>query len=81
MSLVPYDEIEKRTQFFHVGGLTFHTVFVWVQQKDNHPGESIWDAAAYPCAAAAFYLSVQESFCPGEKAAILAAGAVDAAGE
>ncbi len=35
---VSFTGIERTTQFFHVGGLSFHTVFVWVQQKDNHPG-------------------------------------------
>lgn len=34
---VCFEEIERRTQFGHVGGLTFHHVFVWIQQKDNHP--------------------------------------------
>lgn len=35
---VSFDSIERETQFLHVGGLSFHSVFVWVQQKDNHPG-------------------------------------------
>lgn len=30
-------KIEQRTQFKHVGGVNFHSMFVWVQQKDNHP--------------------------------------------
>lgn len=33
-----FGEIEKRTQFLHVGGVSFHGVFVWVQKKDNDPG-------------------------------------------
>lgn len=35
---VSFDRIERQTQFLHVGGVSFHSVFVWVQQKDNHPG-------------------------------------------
>lgn len=35
---VPFTKIERETQFLHVGGLAFHSVFVWAQQKDNHPG-------------------------------------------
>lgn len=35
---VPFERIERNTQFLHVGGLSFHSVFVWAQQKDNHPG-------------------------------------------
>lgn len=35
---VSFDSIERKTQFLHVGGLSFHSVFVWAQQKDNHPG-------------------------------------------
>lgn len=35
--VVPFAEMERRTQFFCVGGLTFHGVFVWAQQKDNYP--------------------------------------------
>ena len=31
------EELEQRTQFAAVGGLTFHGVFGWVQQKDNYP--------------------------------------------
>lgn len=34
---IPFGEIERRTQFYRVGGLTFHGVFVWVQKKDNYP--------------------------------------------
>ena len=34
---VPFARVEERTQFAYVGGLTFHGVFVWMQQKDNHP--------------------------------------------
>ena len=31
------EKLEQRTQFAAVGGLTFHGVFGWVQQKDNYP--------------------------------------------
>ena len=34
---VPFVRVEERTQFGNVGGLTFHGLFVWMQQKDNHP--------------------------------------------
>lgn len=36
---IAFAQIEAQTQFLHVGGLTFHSVFVWIQQKDNHPAE------------------------------------------
>ncbi len=35
---ISFERIERETQFLHVGGLSFHSVFVWAQQKDNHPG-------------------------------------------
>lgn len=35
---IDYADMDKQTQFFKVGGLSYHSVFVWVQQKDNHPG-------------------------------------------
>lgn len=35
---ISFADMERQTQFFHVGGLTFHGVFVWVQKKDNYPG-------------------------------------------
>lgn len=35
---VIFEELDRETQFLRVGGLSFHSVFVWVQQKDNHPG-------------------------------------------
>lgn len=38
LAAVPFERIERETQFLHVGGLSFHSVFVWLQQKDNHPG-------------------------------------------
>lgn len=31
------EQLEQGTQFVAVGGLTFHGVFGWVQQKDNYP--------------------------------------------
>lgn len=34
---IVFEKIEQDTQFKHAGGLTFHSMFVWVQQKDNHP--------------------------------------------
>lgn len=34
---IAFEKIEQDTQFKHAGGLTFHSMFVWVQQKDNHP--------------------------------------------
>lgn len=34
---VSFSKIDRQTQFLHVGGLSFHSVFVWVQKKDNHP--------------------------------------------
>lgn len=34
---VPFARMEQQTQFVRVGGLSFHGVFVWMQQKDNHP--------------------------------------------
>lgn len=36
---IAFEKIEQDTQFKHAGGLTFHSVFVWVQQKDNHPSK------------------------------------------
>ena len=33
-----FHKIEQETQFYRAGGITFHGVFVWLQQKDNHPG-------------------------------------------
>lgn len=36
---ISFEEIEQGTQFKHAGGLTFHSMFVWVQQKDNHPSK------------------------------------------
>lgn len=33
-----FTDLCVRTQFSHVGGLTFHSMFIWVQKKDNHPG-------------------------------------------
>ena len=33
-----FADLCARTQFSHVGGLTFHSMFIWVQKKDNHPG-------------------------------------------
>lgn len=36
---ISFEKIEQDTQFKHVGGLAFHTMFVWIQQKDNHPSE------------------------------------------
>lgn len=35
---VPFLDLEKQNQFYLSGGLTFHGVFVWIQQKDNDPG-------------------------------------------
>lgn len=34
---ITFEEIRRETQFLPVGGLTFHGVFIWVQQKDNYP--------------------------------------------
>lgn len=34
---VSFEKIEQTTQFKQVGGLTYHSMFVWIQQKDNHP--------------------------------------------
>lgn len=34
---IAFEQIHERTQFFPVGGLDYHGVFVWVQQKDNYP--------------------------------------------
>ncbi len=34
---VPFERLEERTRFAHMGGVRFHGVFVWMQQKDNHP--------------------------------------------
>lgn len=34
---VPFEKIEQTTQFKQAGGLTYHRMFVWIQQKDNHP--------------------------------------------
>lgn len=35
---IPFEALEKQNQFCLSGGLTFHGVFVWIQQKDNYPG-------------------------------------------
>lgn len=35
---IAFDDVDRQTQFFRVGGLSYHSVFIWVQQKDNHPG-------------------------------------------
>lgn len=34
---IPFSDLEKQNQFYLSGGLTFHGVFVWIQQKDNYP--------------------------------------------
>lgn len=36
---IVFEDMERQTQFLHAGGLSFHSVFVWIQQKDNHPGK------------------------------------------
>lgn len=38
ISGLSFADLEKKTQFLHVGGTSFHGVFVWVQKKDNDPG-------------------------------------------
>lgn len=38
MEKLAFSDIERQTQFIRVGGLKYHGVFVWIQQKDNHPG-------------------------------------------
>ena len=70
LSLVPYDEIEKRTQFFHVGGLTFHTVFVWVQQKDNHPANQYGMRQLTRVPPEHFIYLYRNHFAPGEKCGV-----------
>lgn len=37
MEKLSFADMVRITQFSRVGGLTFHGVFVWIQQKDNHP--------------------------------------------
>lgn len=34
---IAFEQIRGQTQFLPVGGLDYHGVFVWVQQKDNYP--------------------------------------------
>lgn len=38
MPKLAFADMVKTTQFFRLGGLTYHGVFVWIQQKDNDPG-------------------------------------------
>lgn len=38
MDTLSFLDMERQTQFLRVGGLSFHGVFVWIQKKDNHPG-------------------------------------------
>lgn len=70
LSPVPYDEIAKRTQFFHVGGLTFHTVFVWVQQKDNHPANQYGMRQLTRVPPEHFIYLYRNHFAPGEKCGV-----------
>lgn len=37
MERISFRAIEAGTQFSGVGGLSFHGVFSWLQEKDNHP--------------------------------------------
>lgn len=32
-----FEQIQRRTQFYTVGGIDYNGVFVWVQRKDNEP--------------------------------------------
>lgn len=34
---IPFAKVERQTEFGRAGGITYHGVFVWIQQKDNHP--------------------------------------------
>ena len=37
MEKLAFSDMVRTTQFSRLGGLTYHGVFVWIQQKDNHP--------------------------------------------